>query len=181
MLRRVRVDGLSVSRARRHGCQPTYYAVNALDGRGMIGAADRRARSGTEADAGIVAALRRGRAKTRVSHADLADMVARDFGVDNPCGARAAGAGEKKNDELTRPCDRNQATATAYERLRVGGPGGGLAVLTGFGLAGWLRRCQDAFEAPSSDPAPSRSNGRAHLHPGMLAMLLAEMTSRAHT
>ena len=59
--------------------------------------------------------------------------------------------------------DRNQAAATAYERLRVGGLGGGLAVLTGLGLAGWLRRCQDAFEAPSSDPAPRRGNGRAYL------------------
>ena len=77
--------------------------------------------------------------------------------------------------------DRNQAAATAYERLRVGGLGGGLAVLTGFGMAGWLRRCQDAFEAPSSNPAPRQGNGRVHLHPGTLAMLLAEMASGAHT
>ena len=71
--------------------------------------------------------------------------------------------------------DRNRAAATAYERLRAGGRGGGVAVLAGFGLAGWLRRCQDGVEAPSSVPAPCREGGRACLHPGTLAMLLAEM------
>lgn len=77
--------------------------------------------------------------------------------------------------------DRNQAADTAYERLRAGGPGGGLAVLAGFGMAGWLRRCQDAFETPSPGPAPRRDNGRAHLHPGTLATLLAEMAGSTNT
>lgn len=77
--------------------------------------------------------------------------------------------------------DRNQAAATAYERLRVGGLSGGLAVLAGFGMAGWLRRCREAFEAPSSNSALRRGNGRAHLPPGTLATLLAEMASSTHT
>lgn len=77
--------------------------------------------------------------------------------------------------------NRSQAAATAYERLRAGGPGGGLAVLAGFGMAGWLRRCQDAFEAPSPGPALRRDCGRAHLHPGTLATLLAEMAGSTNT
>ena len=88
MLRRVRVDGLSVSEsARRHGLsRPTYYAAQRdWMARGLIGLLPDRPgpKAARKLTLEIVAALRRARAKDPgLGMQDLADMVARDFGVD---------------------------------------------------------------------------------------------------
>ena len=88
MLRRVRVDGLSVSEsARRHGLsRPTYYAARRdWTSRGLVGLLPDKPgpKAARKLTPEIVAALRRARAADPgLGMQDLAEMAAREFGVD---------------------------------------------------------------------------------------------------
>lgn len=88
MLRRVRVDGLSVSEsARRHGLsRPTYYAAQrGWTARGLIGLLPDKPgpKAARKLTPEIVAALRRARTRDPdLGMQDLAHMAAREFGVE---------------------------------------------------------------------------------------------------